>query len=169
MPNVAKQRDIWKRKNFIPENRRTVSDRKKLDQPQGAGIRQARYGKPGKEPYGHRSIGLDHRSFRLHRHLLLDRSRTRTHLYIFMQPGISLPHTRCAISIEYTSRIILDHLQVHKKSFEIERQYHHIRCRFLQGLSKFNIGRIPQIISFPVNDVCKSETEFQFGNQFKIW
>ena len=33
MPNVAKQRDIWKRKNFIPENRRTVSDRKKLDKP----------------------------------------------------------------------------------------------------------------------------------------
>lgn len=50
MPNVAKQRDIWKRKNFIPENRRTVSDRKSSTSRRGLGFDKPDMENPEKSP-----------------------------------------------------------------------------------------------------------------------
>lgn len=50
MPNVAKQRDIWKRKNFIPENRRTVSDRKSSTSRRGLGFDKPDMDNPEKSP-----------------------------------------------------------------------------------------------------------------------
>lgn len=107
-------------KEFYPRNRRTVSDRKKLDQPQGARDRQARYGQPGKSPtaieasastIGH--LGFTGTCF------WIDPGQEL--IYIFLCNRVYPSRTHGALSqLNIRPELFSDHLQVHKKSFEIE-------------------------------------------------